>query len=348
MDMETRIARCADELASAISDAKLLPGKYLMNFDPSPRLSPSDECCAGMGDNHHFPMGTEPLRLGFLGVAQAAAQARGKDALAKANLAAIEKVYTALAGLHERAGLSTGAPNDFFEALQLYFTLWRMRSIFGTASLGRLDQYLYPFYQRSKPPRERALDALCELYEYLNSLASGDTLMTVLLGGSDEHGADETNELSLLMLDAALTVQKSEPHISVRLHPGTRKDFIDKALQLMALGHGQATVYYDQNIIPELTAAGIAPDMACRYVNNGCTEIMPDQQGLIEFENLDAVKILELALFRGQSPALPGEPVGRYWTVNQPEQAWETTCRFGFDSGDAEHAPDYETVEAIY
>lgn len=342
-----RIAGCAREQSDVILNAKILPGKYLVNFQPAPTLSRHDACCMGMGDNKHFPMGTEPLRLGFTGVAKAARENTGKDTLGVATLQAIDQVYTALAQLHEKAGLSPDQPRNFIEALQVFYTAWRFRSTHGTASIGRLDQYLYPFYQMDHPDHDLALGALTECWEYLNEIASGDTLITMLLGGTDEKGQDVTNELSLLMLEASLQVRKSEPHISVRFHPGSPKEFIEKSLALMALGHGQATIYYDDNIIPELKKAGIPGELACNYVNNGCTEIMIDQRGLIEFENLDAVKILELALFRGQSPTLPGEPVGRYWTVNEPAQHWSTVCKMGYDSGDPLSAQTYEELEDI-
>jgi len=185
-----RIAGCAREQSDVILNAKILPGKYLVNFQPAPTLSRHDACCMGMGDNKHFPMGTEPLRLGFTGVAKAARENTGKDTLGVATLQAIDQVYTALAQLHEKVGLSPDQPRNFIEALQVFYTAWRFRSTHGTASIGRLDQYLYPFYQMDHPDHDLALGALTECWEYLNEIASGDTLITMLLGGTDEKGQD--------------------------------------------------------------------------------------------------------------------------------------------------------------
>ncbi|MBQ7455340.1 MAG: hypothetical protein IJS53_02750 [Clostridia bacterium] len=307
------------------------------------------------GDNRHYPMGKTYLRYGFRGVAERAeknALAPDKTPEARANLLAARDEYNALAGFAARHAdavddpalkadylqLASGAPLTFRQAVQAFYLLWRVRSVGCTGSIGRLDQHLYPFYradmEAGRLTEDEALSILCELWEKLNAVASGDTLVTLMLGGSGPDGADETNDLSCLMLRASLAVRKTEPHVSVRLHEKTRADFRALVSQVHLLGHGQAAVYYDANILPVLIAHGVPAEYACRYCTNGCTEVVLDGAGKIEFDPMDAVKTVELTLNRGAEPALPGDTVGYYWTRNVPPVEQKSTCDPGFDSGD--------------
>lgn len=318
------------------------------------------------GDNRHYPMGTTFLRLGFAGVADQAelnANRPGKTLVQRANLLAAADEYRALCAwtLHHagvvdavlRADyrqIAAGRPETFRQAVQAFYLLWRVRAVGCTGSIGRLDQYLWPFYQADlaagRITESEALAILIELWEKLNQVNSGDTLVTVMLGGQDAEGHDETNDLSCLMLRASLCVKKTEPHVSVRIHRNTREDFCQLAAKVQLLGHGQAALYYDENIIPVLVEQGVSREYACRYCTNGCTEVVLDGVGKIEFDNLDAVKVLELTLFRGAPPQLPGDTVGYYWTRNVPPEERKSGLEMGYDSGIYDQS--YEALQAAF
>lgn len=318
------------------------------------------------GDNRHYPMGTTYLRMGFTGVAEVAeinANRPGKSAVQRANLMAAADEYRALANFALRHAqvlegelkqdylqIARGCPQSFRQAVQAFYLLWRVRAVGCTGSIGRLDQHLISFYQKDlekkKITREEALAILCELWEKLNQVNSGDTLVTIMLGGQNEKGEDDTNDLSCLMLEASLKVRKAEPHVSVRLHAGTRPDFRALVSRVHLMGHGQAALYFDENILPVLAEKGIPPEYACRYCTNGCTEVVLDGAGKIEFDNLDAVKVMELTLFRGNPPPLPGESVGHYWTRNAPPSEHKSGLEMGYDSGDVTES--YEALTAAF
>ena len=318
------------------------------------------------GDNRHYPMGTSWLSLGFSGVAARAelnANRPGKTAVERAKLLAAADEYRALAAWALRhvdvvcdelkadyQQIAKGKPENFRQAVQAFYLLWRVRAVGCTGSIGRLDQYLYPFYRADvdagRLTEDAALAILCELWEKLNSVNSGDTLITVMLGGSNAQGEDETNDLSCLMLRAELAVKKTEPHVSVRIHAKTREDFRQLAAKVQLLGHGQAALYFDENIVPVLVENGVPAQYASNYCTNGCTEVVLDGVGKIEFDNLDAVKVLELTLFRGNPPPLPGDAVGYYWTRNVAPVEQKTRCEMGYDSG--EYDESYETLQAAF
>ncbi len=96
--------------------------------------------------------------------------------------------------------LVTHAPKTFREAVQ--WMLWyqvagKMYNMGG--SLGRIDQFLYPFFVRDKEAgiltdEEAIFHIACHFIQ--------DTSYTQL-GGPDENGDDTTNELSYLVLEAA-------------------------------------------------------------------------------------------------------------------------------------------------
>jgi pyruvate-formate lyase len=103
-----------------------------------------------------------------------------------------------MAGINDR--LVSGVPASFREVCQ--WMLWyqlaaKMYNMSG--SLGRIDQFLYPYYERDKKQGiltdEETLFHLCCYFLM-------DTSYTQV-GGPDAAGNDRTNELSYLVLEAA-------------------------------------------------------------------------------------------------------------------------------------------------
>lgn len=315
-------------------------------------------------DNLHFPMNVGTLmRLGFAGIeAEALASAERQHGENAAFLRAIARCHRAareygLAHAAEADRLTgIGAPEDvprlhrirtccmtigkrapetLHEAVQLFWFAWTIR---GHGTIGRLDQHLWPFYRddlaAGRVSRREALDLLCELWRGFNRPGRGDTLRNVMLGGVDADGNDATNEMSHLMLEAALLVGDTEPHLNVRLHKNTPVAFVSQAVEVQLLGHGQGTVYNDELVIPSLVAAGVPLDKARNYANDGCNEIIIDGDSGIELEMVEAVKALELALFNGEPNALPGEPFGKYWQRAEPGRKLVSRSATGFRSGD--------------
>ena len=174
--------------------------------------------------------------------------------------------------------LTSHAPETFEQGLQLFWFIWRLRSNF-TSCIGRMDVHLQSLYERDVPQRisrEEALALLCELWEKLNAVYAGDTLMNLMLGGVDAEGKDVSSDLSVLIMEATMRVARPEPHINVRIHANSRADFLDAAARLIAMGQGQGVLYYDENIIPNLVARGVPLEYARQYANDGCTEITFD------------------------------------------------------------------------
>lgn len=239
-----------------------------------------------------------------------------------------------------------GPPDTFEQGVQLFWFIWRLRTTY-TSCIGRMDVHLRELYESNVPSRisrEEALDILCELWERLNETYSGDTLMNLMVGGVDKNGEDVSCDLSNLMMEATMRVAKSEPHINVRIHPGSPPEFIDTAVRMIAMGQGQGVVYFDENIIPSLVDRGIPLELARIYANDGCTEITFDSHSAIWFWQMESVKSLELALFRGkENPSTPFRPYNK-WAYFGQTSVYQTRLTLGHDSGDFSKMTSFEQV----
>lgn len=160
--------------------------------------------------------------------------------------------------------LSVEKPDSFYEALQL---LW-MTSIVGqyesnasSLSLGRMDQYMYPYYQASLN------DGISEafLYEVLGDfyIKTNDVVLlrsessakcfagfptgyTVVLGGLDEYGHTSVNPLSYIMLDLYHEVLLPQPNLSVRMNELIPRRFLLKTCETIRLGTGIPQLFNDE------------------------------------------------------------------------------------------------------
>ena len=140
-------------------------------------------------------------------------------------------------------------------------------------SLGRLDQILYPYYQRDVASgiltREEAFELVCCLW--LKLYRDYDVQQSCV-GGCKPDGSDAVNELSYLMLDATEALDFVRC-LSVRYSSQSDKAFIKRALEVV--GHVQKGVpffFNDDVMIPALVSGGIALEDARDYSQIGCVE----------------------------------------------------------------------------
>jgi len=124
-------------------------------------------------------------------------------------------------------------------------------------SFGRLDQYLWPFLRddlaASRTCLEQAYELICAFY--LKCCEGGES-QNLVVGGTDEAGADATNPLSLLLLAAMRRMRTFQPSLCVRLHPGTPAEFLEAASELAAIGDGQPGWLNDEAVVPRCRQPG--------------------------------------------------------------------------------------------
>ncbi len=330
-----------------------------------------------VGDHKHYAFNHSFLEIGLPAiVAETAANARKATGVASQYLSAISDAYTAIIGFIQRhadeaaalapqadgaerqrleemsrtcAAIAARPPETFLEAVQLYKFMYRIRCDYHTATIGRLDQYLYPFYQADLDAKritpDEAMDLLGELWVMFNR---GQTLTNLMLAGQDRQGRDATNALSYLMIEVALKLKMPEPYVNVRIHANTPASLIEKLAELHLQGHGHGTVYNDEVLIPGLVDNEIPLDRARNYANDGCTELTIDGESCIDFFNMMmALKSVELMMFNGEQnvdvydvensrcPEWADHLVNRnYWPI----------CKVGYRSGDVAAMTSFEEV----
>ena len=218
----------------------------------------------------------------------------------------------------------TGKPKTFYGALQLVMfihIILHIESNGHSFSLGRFDQYMYPFYrdgiQSGSMTEEEALDLLGCFYVKLNTInkvrpwghtefgVGYATYQNMIIGGVDEQGYDATNELSFLCLEADELVRLFQPNLAARIHPGTDKKFFAECTKSIRKGYGKPALFNDQVVITSLMELGIPISDAREYAMVGCvTPIVPGKWNhrCTGMSFINIAKILELALNGGKDP----------------------------------------------
>ncbi|HJO95088.1 MAG TPA: formate C-acetyltransferase [Victivallales bacterium] len=207
-------------------------------------------------------------------------------------------------------------PNSFYEACQLLWFLCiilQYESNASSLSLGRFDQYMYPYFKTDLESGIE-LDYLKEILEivYIKTndvvlIRSSDsakffagfpTGYTMLLGGLTESGKSAVNKLSFLCLDAYADIKLPQPNIGVRINEFIERDFLLKATEVISLGTGIPQIFNDEVIIPSFLNRGVSLEDARDYSVVGCVELsIPGKTyGLHDIAMLNLVKIMECIL----------------------------------------------------
>ena len=169
------------------------------------------------------------------------------------------------------------APLHFAEALQL---VWLTHLVFKTEgrchmALGRIDQYLLPFYQHDLEQktltREEALQLLCHLWVRLDEIGE---VQNICIGGLTPDGLDATNALSFLCLEATRLVGSPHTNLSARFHDGTPEAFHQACFDVIRTGIGFPAIFNDHVLIQGLTEIGIPIAVARDTCMVGCIETM--------------------------------------------------------------------------
>jgi len=173
--------------------------------------------------------------------------------------------------------LAVQKPKSFREALQL---VWLVHLSFlyenrYAMALGRLDQYLYPFYKRDKIARERALELIeCTLYKIHESsvYAGGDDVVNIAIGGVTRDGEDAVNDLTYVILEAVKNCAVPGPNLSARVSAKNPDRFLDGCLQVIGTGIGYPALMNDEVNVAALARYGYKLEDCRDYSMVGCIE----------------------------------------------------------------------------
>lgn len=184
------------------------------------------------------------------------------------------------------------APETFREAIQL---VWFMQLVLQiesnghSVSLARLDQYLYPLFEKDKKAGLLTDAQAVELLECLwvkmvavkkvrswshtRFSAGGPLYQNVTIGGQTPTGGDAVNRLSYLILHAVGNLKLTQPNLTVRYHRNMSEDFMQACIRVIEKGFGMPAFNNDEIVIPELIKLGVEKEEACDYSAIGCIEV---------------------------------------------------------------------------
>ncbi|MEK6796980.1 MAG: pyruvate formate lyase family protein [Spirochaetota bacterium] len=177
-------------------------------------------------------------------------------------------------GLHH---IAHEPPRTLQEAIALVWLTHILLSGEGRTAmaLGRIDQYLYPFYRRDIDTgcitREDALELFCHLWA---KIEEHHDVTNICIGGLTPDGEDATNELFYIALEATALVESPSTNLSARFHDGTDERFYRACFDVIKTGVGFPAIFNDHVLIEGLMRIGIPLSTARDYCMVGCIETM--------------------------------------------------------------------------
>lgn len=245
--------------------------------------------------------------------------------------------------------LSGQPPETFHEAIQslwFLFVILHMESNASSFSPGRMDEYLWEFYDNDikagNLDKQMALEILECLWLKFNEIvymrnansakffAGFPIGFNVAAGGQDKDGNDFVNDLSFLFLKAQEHLGLPQPNLSVRLHEHTGDEFLKQAVRVVAKGSGMPQFFNDKAVVPSMEKLGIEEKDARDYAIVGCVELTTqgNNLGWSDAAMFNLNKVLELTLNGGRC-LLTGE-------------------RLAPDYGDLTTYKTFEDMEAVF
>ncbi len=201
-------------------------------------------------------------------------------------------------------------PETFREALQFVWLTYIAFVYEGryAMALGRMDQYLYPYYKRDLEngilTREDVKALMeCTLYKIGEARYFGnDDVVNIAIGGIKADGGEGINELSYIILEAVRDCGIAGPNLSARLHSGMPDEFLDECLKVIGTGIGYPALMNDDVNIAALQRCGYELEDCRNYCMVGCIEnFLPGQQPPWSDGRFNSPMYLELALNDGCS-----------------------------------------------
>ena len=216
------------------------------------------------------------------------------------------------------------APRDFWEAIQYYWFVHLGVTLelntWDAFSPGRLDQHLWPFYERGLRDgtltRAQAEELLqCLWIKFHNQpappkvgvtaeeSATYTDFVTVDPGGLTPDGRDAVNELSYLILDVVEEMRLIQPNARIQVSKKNPDRFLQRAAEIIATGFGQPSLFNADAIVQELVRQGKSIVDARAGGSSGCVETGAyGKESYILTGYFNMPKVLEITLNNGVDP----------------------------------------------
>ena len=181
---------------------------------------------------------------------------------------------------------------SFHEALQslwLIHLVLQIESNGHSLSYGRMDQYLFEYYEHDIAEEKITKDAACELltnlwiktftinkirsWSHTQYSAGSPLYQNVTVGGQTTDKKDAVNKLTYLILRSVAQTHLPQPNLTVRYHAGLDDRFMKECVEVLKMGFGMPAFNNDEIIIPSFLKRGIKEEDAYNYSAIGCVEV---------------------------------------------------------------------------
>ena len=227
------------------------------------------------------------------------------------------------AELHQIASICHRVPaqpaQSFHEALQSSWFVFVCLMIEGWGAgmtFGRVDQYLYPYYEldrrQNRITDEDAhrlislllikMNGVVHLHSKITTRFFGGypVLQSLTLGGINSEGNDAVNQLSYLFLEAERDVAMIGEDFVIRVSRKNPPQFLQRACEIARDLHGKFKFISDDTRIQSMLYKGLPIEYARNYISAGChvptvPAVARDSGGV----TFNFALMLELALSNG-------------------------------------------------
>lgn len=176
-------------------------------------------------------------------------------------------------------------------------------------SLGRFDQYLYPYLKNDLDKKlineDEAYDLLNEFFLSLNidndiypGVQPGDNGQSLMLAGKTQDGSYLFNEITKMSLRASEDLKLIDPKINIRVDANTPEEIYTLCTKLTKVGLGFPQYSNDDVVIKGLCNLGYEYKDAVEYCVAACWEfIIPEvAQDVVNIAALSFPKVIDECL----------------------------------------------------
>lgn len=186
-----------------------------------------------------------------------------------------KKEYSELAATLAQVPMNPA--RTFREALQSIQLF--VYSLYGIYSVGRPDQYLYPYYKNdiangvmTEADAQELIDCFC--LQYMNNMSAW-AAASFMIGGRDGKGKAVENELTWHFLAAIEHTHIPDPNVGFCVTDETSPEILDYVAKLIKSGHGQPQIWNNDAVTKTMLSRGYDSVAANLFTQSTCVEITP-------------------------------------------------------------------------
>lgn len=218
------------------------------------------------------------------------------------------------------------------EAVNAIWITWvalHMESTNAGLSLGRLDQWLQPYFEADMAALEnqedrraylkhaieligcfmmRCTDHLPLTPDFANYYFGGSSSdQAITLGGVTPEGEDAVNDMTYIFLKVTEMLSLRDPNVNARYHLGKNSDtYLKRLCEVNLITAATPSMHNDEAIWRSLAEFDYAPEDLRNWSATGCVEptLSGRHMGHTNFQMISLVAALEMALNNGRHPLM--------------------------------------------